>query len=173
MTKGVRIATYTGSAVGILFVVCLGLIKLSESSAGPKPHPGKNLTPVSITLSVNGSGQCVQQVDGKNINFPGIYEGQGVTWTASQGWSSSFQSATVLPPNTGTPFEDTNGDWQPNFSGTPPTPTPSGPSVLTFWETLYYSFSTQQVTFNYSSITINGTPCSGASNMGLIVHAGG
>ncbi|MGA2905893.1 MAG: hypothetical protein ABSD98_18865, partial [Candidatus Korobacteraceae bacterium] len=87
---------------------------------------------------------------------------------ASQGWSLTFQNATVLPPNTGTPFEDASGTWQFNYSGTAANPAPSGTAVLTFWEKLFGA----QVTFKYGSITINGVPCSGASGMGLIVKSG-
>lgn len=172
MTIGGRIATYTGSAVGIVLVVCLGLIKLSESSHGPKPHHRKYIAPLAITLSVDGNGNCLQQVNGANVNFPEVYVGQGVTWTAPQGWSLTFSRATVLPPNTGTPFEDANYDWLFTFSGTAANPTtPSGASVIPWWESAYYSFS-QQVTFKYSALTINGTQCSGPSGMGVIVKTG-
>ena len=176
MTIGGRIATYTGSAVGIVLVVCLGLIKLSNTSIGPKPRRGKYIPPLAITLYVD-NGQCKQKVEGEgggqDNNFPEIYVGQSVTWTASQDWSLSFQNDTVFPPNTGSPFEDSNGNWQPKFSGTAANPTPSGSSALTFWEKLYYSYGTQQVPFKYNSITINNAPCLGASGMGLVVKPGG
>ena len=41
MTIGGRIATYTGSAVGIVLVVCLGLIKLSDTSHWAKASSWK------------------------------------------------------------------------------------------------------------------------------------
>jgi len=172
--KGMRIAIYTASVVGVLFVIWLGLIKLSETSPGPKLHRGKYIPPLAITLYVD-NGQCKQKVEvpGGGVqdrNFPEIYVDQGVTWVASQDWSLSFQKATVLPPNTGTPFEDdASGAWQFNFSGTALNPTPSGPSVLTYWEKLF----SEQVTFKYSAVTIDGTKCSDPSGMGVIVKPGG
>ena len=149
--------------VGVLAVVAAAFLAFQGGS-------GFGLSPVGITLSVNG-GSCVQTLTDTGAPTPlvTVKNGQAVVYSSSSNsFSFDFQPAGFI--NTGSPFKDKTGAYQLRIvaSGTPYT---TAPSNLTLAEKSVSIFNPSITNFLYQpTMTIDGQSCRVSPDTGVHVE---
>lgn len=146
----------TGSILGVGAIVAALLAAALVAIQSP---PGSKLAPVSVVLSTDGNGACVQTVDEKAFDVVTIKNGQAVQYTPASG---SNQFSITFPPsslkNTGSPFLDPVSGYQYDIRGSG-VAMPTAPSHITIFEYIGGIFSSNVLTFPYQSMTIDNKAC--------------
>lgn len=157
----------SGAIVGIVVLVAAALAAALIALQSP---PGKDLAPVSVVLSIDPDGACVQTVGEKSFLVVSIKNGQRIQYTTASG---SNQYAVSFPPsnfkNTGSPFQDPAlGTWQYRIIGNGAA-TPTQPSHITPLEYVGSLFNSSVLTFPYQSVTIDNKACTVRPGSGVHV----
>jgi len=147
----------TGLIIG---VVGIAAALIAAALVALQSPPGKRLDPVSVVLSIDGNGDCVQAIGVGRVDVLTIKNGQQVQYTTASG--SNDYSVTFPPSNfknTGSPFQDPKtGAYQYEIKGGGSS-TPTAPSHATILEYIGSIFNSSVLTFPYQSMTIDNKAC--------------
>ena len=139
---------------GVLLAVCACLFLPACRKGGGEG--GGQLAHLSVTLSVDGNGNCVQKLNGVPTAVVSLSAGDTVTFLTDNSAAFVLQFS---PPNVGScnsPFRDASGNCQWNFNNANPA---SGPAV-----------GQPGTPFPYGTLSINGATCnlnSGPQPLGM------
>jgi hypothetical protein len=131
-------------AVTLAVCSCLFLSACHKGGGGE----GGKLIHLNVALSVDGSGNCVQKLNGVAAVLIPLSEGDSVTFQSETGAPFVLN----FPASAGSctsPFRDNSGNCQLSFSNSSPN---SGPAV-----------GQSSTPFPYSTVSINGVACSPTS----------
>ena len=142
--------------IALALCSCLFLPACRKEGGGGGGGGGGKMAHLTVTLSADANGNCVQKLNGVSTALVLLYGGDTVTFQTENSASFALQ---FPPPSAGScnsPFRDASGNCQSSFNNSNPTSGPAvGPS------------STQ---FSYGTLSINGATCnlnSGAQPLGM------
>src|SRR5664279_827012 len=128
---------------GVLLAVCSCLFLPACRKEGGEG--GRQLAHLTVTLSVDGNGNCVQKLNGSPTGVVSLSGGDTVTFQTDNNAAFALQ---FPPPNAGScnsPFRDASGNCQSSFNNSSPT---SGPAV-----------GQSGTQFPYGTLSVNGATC--------------
>jgi hypothetical protein len=128
---------------GVLLAVCACLFLPACRKGGGEG--GGQLAHLTVTLSVDGNGNCVQKLNGAPAGVVSLSGGDTVTFQTDNNAAFALQ---FPPPNASScysPFRDASGNCQWSFNNSNPT---SGAAT-----------GPQNTTYNYGSLSIGGAAC--------------